>query len=138
IERARRGSLEIRTPEHARRDCHTLDHETVPAGENLLVAAGPHAFITCAPQLFHRALQDSFDFGGLAFFATRDLLQRLARVQVPMTFEVGRLVEPETPLYDPVLVPIQQALDLLLVPHVETPLVAFRVGIEARVVATFR
>src|SRR4030095_4477367 len=81
---------------------------------------------------------DALDFAHFALLPARHLFERLARMQVPVAFEVRCLVESEAPLDGLVLAAIEQALDLLLVPHVEAAFVTFRVRVEARVVTAGR
>jgi len=136
IERARAGSRKILAVERARRDRHAADHERVPGSENLVITCRTYSRRAHREQLRARARDECRDFPGRALHLPGDLLGGGGYVEVPVTLEVRRPVESEARCEDGKLLGGEHRTHLLAIPDVEPALVAFGIGIEARVVAT--
>ena len=138
IEGARRGCRQLLAGQGPRRYRHAADHERVPRGEDLVIARRTHARRAHREQLRARRCDERGDFRGSAVHLTGDLLRGGGHVEMPVALEVGRPVESEARCEDGKLRSGERGTHLLAIPDVELALVAFGVGVEARVVAALR
>ena len=135
VERARGGGCELRARQRARGDRQAADHERVPRGEDLLIARRAHALRADREQLRARARRCSAaTSGGVRPQPRGDLLAReppRADASGPRSSAADRARSAARTRRTPRA--LSAAAHLLAIPDVELALVAFRVGVEARV-----
>src|SRR5438105_4522486 len=138
IERSGRCGHELIVREGAPGYRHAADHERVPGGQDLLIARRAYTLRANAEELRAGSGEERLDFFLRAAGLPGDVGGGGGDAQVPAPLEVRFPVEPEAWRKHRELLGAQRFADLVAVPGVELPLVTFRVGIEARVVAALR
>ena len=126
IHRALRRSQPFTASEDARGMGHALDHQCVPAAQDLVVATGTNAGFPGGKQLLAGRLKHGHVVGA---DCRRDAGMPVA------TLEVWRAVEAPAPCRQRRLLRAQQAFSFAAIPYVVLAFFTFRVGIERGTVA---
>ncbi len=138
IERAAGAVQQIIARQRARRHRHAANHESVPRGQDLVIALRTHALRPDLEEPGARRRQQRLDLGGRASHSLCNLIQRRAHTQVPAALEIRRSIEAEARREHRELLGAERRSYFRAIPGVELALVTLGVRVEARVVAALR